>query len=142
MVGPTKAKPRFLSSLESAFDSGEVVCISSVEAGAGGESGANDSTSASSPSCSRSATVARALTMVAEILARLRTIRASCISRASSSSPNAAMASGSKPWNTSRNASRLLRIVDHDSPDWNASRVSRSRYADSPCTRLPHSVSW
>ena len=88
---------------------------------------------------SRSATVARALTTAAEILARLRTIRASCISRASSSGPNAAIRSASKPWKTSRNASRLLRIVDHDSPDWNASRVSRSRYAASPLTRLPHS---
>ena len=113
-----------------------------MDAGAGGSSGANDSTSASSPSASRSATVARALTIAAEILARLRTIRASCISLASSSGPKAAIASGSKPWNTSRNASRLLRIVDHDSPDWNASSVSRSRYADSPWTRLPHSVSW
>jgi hypothetical protein len=65
--------------------------------------------------------------MAAEILARLRTMRASCISRASSSSSYAAIVSASKPWKASRNASRLLRIVDQDSPDWNASRVSRSR---------------
>ena len=76
--------------------------------------------------------MARALTIAAEILARLRTMPASAISRASSSGPNAAIASASKPRNAARKFSRLLRIVDQDSPDWNASSVSRSRYADSP----------
>ena len=105
-------------------------------------SGAKDSTNASSPSWSRSATVARALVIVASILSRLRTMRGSSISRSTSASSNAAIASASKPWKTSRNASRLLRIVDQDSPDWNASRVSRSRYDASPWTRRPHSSSW
>ena len=49
---------------------------------------------------------------------------------------------GNASENTSRNASRLLRIVDQDRPDWNASRVSRSRWAASPLTRRPHSLSW
>ena len=38
------------------------------------------------------------------------------MSRARSSSPNAATTTGSKPWNASRNAWRLRRIVDHDKP--------------------------
>jgi hypothetical protein len=61
------------------------------------------------------------LTIAAEILARLRTIRASCISRASSSSPNAAIASGSKPWRDLSERVALVEDVDHDRPDWNAS---------------------
>ena len=42
----------------------------------------------------------------------------------------------------SRKFSRFLRIVSHDRPDWNASSVSRSNNAASPCTGTPHSVSW
>ena len=60
--------------------------------------------------------------MVAATLARLRTMPASASSRAVSASPNAATRSGSNPANAARNASRLRRIVSHDSPDWNASR--------------------
>ena len=80
--------------------------------------------------------------MVASILRRLRTIRGSPIRRSTSVSSYAATVSASKPANTSRKASRLFRIVDQDSPDWNASRVSRSKYAGSPATRVPHSMSW
>ena len=67
-----------------------------------------------------------ALAIAASIFARLRTIPASAISRATSSSPNAATRAGSKPAKAARNASRLRRIVSHESPDWNASRHSRS----------------
>ncbi len=128
--------------MDSATDSADVVAISAVSAQAGWSSGAKESTKACRPSASRSPTVARALVTAASIFIRLRTIRGSAISRSTSSGVKAAMASASKSWNTSRNAGRLLRIVDQDSPDWNASRVSRSRYAASPWTRLPHSVSW
>ncbi len=97
---------------------------------------------ASRPPCSRSATVARALATAASILRRLRTMRGSAISRSTSPSSYAATTSASKPAKTSRNASRLLRMVSQESPDWNASSVSRSRWAASPLTRRPHSVSW
>ena len=110
--------------------------------GAGETSGRKVSTYATRPPCSRNATVARALVTAASIFSRLRTILGSAISRSTSAGSNAAIASASKPWNTSRNAGRLFRMVSHDSPDWNASRVSRSRYADSPRTGIPHSVSW
>jgi len=63
------------------------------------------------------------------------------MSRARSSSVYAATTSGSNPPNASRNAGRLRRIVAHDSPDWNASSVSRSYTAASPWTGIPHSSS-
>ena len=85
-----------------------------------------------SPPSSRSATVARALVIAASTLRRLRTMPASAISRARSASSYAATISASKPAKAARNAGRLLRMVSHDSPDWNASRVSRSRWAASP----------
>ena len=68
--------------------------------------------------------------MVASTLARLRTMPVSVISRATSAGPKRATASGSKPANAERNASRLRRIVSQDSPDWNASRVSLSNSRD------------
>ena len=80
--------------------------------------------------------------IAASILARLRTMPASAISRARSASSYAATRSASKPSNAARNAGRLRRIVRHESPDWNASSVSRSKYAVSPSTGTPHSVSW
>ncbi len=66
------------------------------------------------------------MAIVASILARLRTIEASAMSRATSSSPYAATVAGSNPANARRNASRLRRMVIHDRPDWNASSVIRS----------------
>ena len=44
VVGPTKVKPAFLSALESASDSGEVVGSCSVVSGAGVSAGRNDQT--------------------------------------------------------------------------------------------------
>ncbi len=67
-----------------------------------------------------------ALAIAASIFIRLRTIPASAIRRATSSSPKAATARGSKPANAARKFSRLRRIVSHESPDWNASRHIRS----------------
>jgi hypothetical protein len=73
---------------------------------------------------------------------RLRTIPASASSRATSSSPNAATFSISKFANAARKFSRLRRIVSHDSPDWNASRLSFSNSARLSRTGRPHSSSW
>ena len=59
-----------------------------------------------------------ALPIVASILAAFRTMPVSAMSRALSAAPNAATRVGSKPRKAARNASRLLRIVDHDRPAW------------------------
>ena len=73
-------------------------------------------TTRSAPPRSSTSAAARAFAIAASILARLRTIPASAISRATSSSPNRATAAISKPANAARNASRLRRIVSHDEP--------------------------
>ena len=65
VVGPTNANPAFLSALDRATDSGEVVGTSAVVRGAGAGSGRKDQMNASSPPRSRSATVARALVIAA-----------------------------------------------------------------------------
>jgi hypothetical protein len=52
-----------------------------------------------------------------------------------------ATASMSNPANAERNPSRLRRIVSQDSPDWNASRLSRSNMPVSSRTGRPHSSS-
>ena len=93
-----------------------------------GRSGRKPATNASSPPESRSETVAAALVIAASTLSRLRTMPASAISRARSPSPKAATVSASNPAKAARKFSRLARMVRHDSPDWNASRVSRSRW--------------
>ncbi len=85
--------------------------------------------------------MARALARVASILRRLRTIEASAISRSTSAWSYAAIRSGSKPSKAARNAGRLRRIVTQLSPDWNASRVRRSKTPTSSRTGIPHSVS-
>ncbi len=66
---------------------------------------------------------------------------ASAISRSTSSAPYPATTSGSNPPKASRNASRFRRIVPHDSPAWNTSRLSRSNTPPSSRTGMPHSVS-
>ena len=73
---------------------------------------------------------------------RLRTMPASAISRSRSASSKPATTRGSKPRNAVRNASRLRRIVDHDSPAWNDSSASRSKSSRSSATGVPHSRSW
>jgi len=70
--------------------------------------------------------MARALAMVASILARLRTMALSPSSRSTSPAPKPATADASKSAKAWRNPSRLRRIVSHDSPDWNASSDIRS----------------
>ncbi len=142
VVGPTKTNPCFFRAFDRATDSAETLSTWPVGSGAGCCSGRKDRTKSSSPPRSRRSTVARALVIAARTFSRLRTIRASPISRSKSASSYAATTSASKPAKTSRKASRLFRIVSHERPDWKASRVSRSRYAASPCTGTPHSVSW
>ena len=83
-----------------------------------------------------------AFEIVASTFWRLRTIPASANNRSRSAGPNAATTAGSKPRNAARNASRLRRIVDHDSPAWKLSRASRSNSSVSPATGTPHSSSW
>ena len=125
MVGPTKTKPSPLQLLGHRRSTPGVGRrdVGRASPGAGrGRSGAKDHSSASRAppgSSLRGPGVAR---RVAAILARLRTMPASAISRASSSASNAATASIEKPAKAARNAGRLRRIVIHDSPDWNASR--------------------
>jgi hypothetical protein len=82
------------------------------------------------------------LAIEASILARLRMMPVSASSRSRSVSVKAATASASKPAKALRKPSRRRRIVIHDSPDWKASRHSRSKSASSPWTGRPHSVSW
>ena len=84
----------------------------------------------------------RALATAASILDRLRTMPASASSRSTSRSSNSATSAMEKPANAVRNAGRLRRMISHDRPDWNASRVSRSNIALSPCSGVPHSRSW
>ena len=81
-------------------------------AGTAVRSGACDhSTSSSVRPAACSSRRARPLAIVASILARLRTMPASAISRATSSSPNSATTSGSKSANAVRNAGLLRRTV-------------------------------
>jgi hypothetical protein len=138
-------KPSFFIALLMAFDPGVHAGRSAkvVARGWSAGSGAKDQNSSSSvrpESCS--ATTARAFSMVASIFIRLRMMRASASSRSTSSEPNAATRSGSKPAKTSRNAGRLRSTVIQESPDWKPSRAMRSSRADSPCTGTPHSSSW
>jgi hypothetical protein len=55
--------------------------------------------------------------------------------------PDPATASISNPANALRNASRLRRVVNHESPDWNASKQSFSNKPRSSTTGRPHSRS-
>jgi hypothetical protein len=90
----------------------------SVRGGGGWSSGAKDHSSASSVSpTSCSASVARALAIVASIFARLRTMPASAMSRSTSASPKPATTAGSNPANAARKFSRLRRIVIQARPD-------------------------
>ena len=141
VVGPTKVKPARLSAFESATDPDERVGMSASVRGSGSASGRCDQTRSGRPPSGRSATVARALTTVASILRRLRTIPASSIKRATSVSSKDATASGSKSAKADRKFSRLRRIVTQLSPDWNASRLSRSNRPRSSRTGRPHSWS-
>jgi hypothetical protein len=82
------------------------------------------------------------LTIAALTFSRFLTIPVSAISRATSSSPKAATASGSNRAKAARKFSRLRKMVSQDNPDWKPSRQSRSKIAVSPRTGRPHSSSW
>jgi hypothetical protein len=143
VVGPTKRKPAFFSALASAAASATWAGTSAKLAGAARAGGRWAHTiSFSGVPASRRSTVARALAIVASILARLRTIPASPSSRSTSSGPKRAIASGSKPAKAARKASRLRRMVSQDSPDWKASSETRSKRPRSSVTGWPHSSSW
>ena len=141
VVGPTNANPRRFSSFDSAVLRSETVGTSAKRTGSGVSSGRKDHTRSTRPSCSRSATVARALVTAARILRSLRMIRTSPMSRCTSASPIAATASGSKSWKTSRNTGRLASTVRHESPDWKPSSTIRSYSPTSSRTGMPHSWS-
>jgi hypothetical protein len=84
VVGPTNRSPRrFFSSLAIAFESADVDPHRQRPAGRTCSAGAKDHSSASNPRARRDRT-ARALEIVASILARLRTIPASASRRATS----------------------------------------------------------
>src|SRR5256886_8510957 len=74
--------------------------------------------------------MARALSTVAWILARLRMIEASWTSRSTSRSVITATLVGSKSRNAFRNASRFWNTVDQLSPTSNTPRVRASNIAD------------
>jgi len=135
-----KVNPCRRNSALSALEAGVADGTSASVRGAVAGSPAYFQTMLASPSGRSS--MARALMMTALTLARFRTMPASAISRATSSSPKAATRAGSNPANAARKFSRLRKIVSQDSPDWKASRHSRSKMAMSPCTGRPHSWSW
>ena len=133
--GRRRRSRAFLSALESASDSGDVVgtrrCRRRRRARLGAEGPAR--TPPARPA-SRRATVARALVIAASILRRLRTMPASSISRSTSASSKAAIASASKPAKTSRNAVALVedrraRTARTGTPPGSAARGT----AASPC---------
>src|SRR5699024_12732370 len=72
VVGPTKEKPRLLSSLAIATDSGEVVGTSASERGAGVRAGWKDQMRRGRPPSARRETVAAAVRSVGTIFARQR----------------------------------------------------------------------
>jgi GMP synthase (glutamine-hydrolysing) A subunit len=134
---------RVICGLSGGVDSGVVAGTSAKLAGAGRSGGRWASTSSGNDvPLSRSSSTARAFAIVASIFWRLRTMPASPSSRSTSAGPNAATSSGSKPAKALRKASRLRRIVSHERPDWNPSRLTRSYRPRSSSTGRPHSSSW
>ena len=83
----------------------------------------------------------RASATVASILARLRTMPASCISASFFLSLQRAIFFGSKPSNALRKAGRLRRMVIQESPAWKPSSTSFSNIARSSYSGTPHSSS-
>lgn len=115
VVGPTNFQPRFLSSFESAMDSGDVAMNTGFAASFAGEyfqkNAANDP-SASTISCAQ-----RALLITASILPRWRTMPASASRRVTSRAVKRATRSKSKLLNAARKFSRFLRMVRQLNPD-------------------------
>ena len=134
-----KVKPWPFSSAASALDAGVTAGTSASVRGAAAAWPAYFQTSAVRPPARP--TAARALVITALIFVRLRTMPRSAIRRATSWSPKRATVTASNPANAARKFSRLRKIVSQDSPDWKASRHSRSKIAASPRTGA-HSSSW
>ena len=142
VVGPTWAKPAFFSALRQRHDSGEVVAISPVSRGAGGGLGAERPDERVQPALLAQrdggprvgdrgvdlAAVAHDAGVGHQPLGVGVVVRRDRV--------------GVEAGEGLAEVSRLFRIVSQDSPDWNASSVSRSRWAASPSTGIPHSVSW
>jgi hypothetical protein len=129
MVGPQKANPSALRALPIARETGVSVAIPArVRASVwiGRPSTKSQRKRAKPGPLSSIRSHARAPAMVPWILARLRMMRASAISRATSSSVKRAIRSGSKPAKAARNPSRRRRMVIHDRPAWKPSRISFS----------------
>ena len=128
VVGPTKRKPASRSAFASAVDSGVVAGHlgearrrSAARAG-GGRARARRTT------CRRRAARAprgrsRSSPRSSGGCARCPRPRAAA---ATSASPNAGDQLGIEAREGARNASRLRRIVSHERPDWNPSRLTRS----------------
>jgi len=113
----------------SAMDRGASACAGSYDSASAGKRGDAD-------------IIARALSIVALILARLRMIAGFWTSWSTSWSVMAATSATRKSWNTSRKASRLPKTTDQLSPASNTPRVSASNMADSSRVRMPQTSSW
>ena len=129
MVGPQNAKPSALRALPMARETGVSVWISArVRAlpWIGCPSTKSQRKRAKPGPLSSIRSQARAPAIVPWILARLRMMRVSSISRATSPSVKRAIRSGSKPAKASRKPSRRRRMVIQDRPAWKPSRISFS----------------
>ena len=129
LAGPPTARPR------PASWPGSGRRPPSAAGGAGGGGTIVARYASNEPNSAAVASSATALPIVASILAPLRTIPASAISRARSSviergHDGADRSRGTPPGMPSR----LRRIVDHDRPAWNDSRASRSNSSASSWT--------
>jgi hypothetical protein len=145
VVGPTKAKPSFLSALESAWLSGVTGGTSRSRRcrfTLGAPPTAPQASSARLPPSARRATSAWALFTAPSILPRWRTMPASESRRATSRAPKRATRSQSKPSKARRKASRFPRMVRQESPAWNPSSTSISNRWRSSALGTPHSSSW
>ena len=125
VVGPTNAKPRRLSSLASAWTPASAPAArTSRPVGEPGPGGAPRS--AARGRRRRGARPSPGVDDRRLDLPRSRTMPASCMSRATSSSPNAATASG-RSSRTRRGPWALRRIRHPRRPDWNPSRTTSRR---------------
>ncbi len=140
LVGPTKRYPCDFSCFANASDCVVDLGRPAIERGARLRVTAYEF--ASAERLGDADNIARALSTVAWILPRLRTIEASWTSRSTSRSVMAATLATSKPWNAFRNASRFPKTIDQLSPTSNTPRVSASNNADLSSVRLPQTSSW
>ena len=136
---PRSANPRFLIALASAVDSGVTAGTSANDVGRRDlEAGANDhSSSDSPPGTSRQARALRSSPRSSPVAhdprVRHQPLDVGLVELGDRRDGEV----GERP----RKAGRLRRIVIQDSPDWNASRASRSNIRSSPRSGWPHSLS-